>query len=167
MHALGLALLFFVCLLALLSLVFGAPGTLLIVAAALIYAWATDFSALRWSTIGWLALLAVVGEAVEFLSAARGAPGSRPSRRVSLASLVGAFAGGIVGLPFLFGVGSLLGALAGAFLGAAIASSLESGDVATALSSGWAALRGRFLGFVLKSAIAVVMITVVALATLR
>ena len=50
LHVLGLILLFLVCALGLFALVFGLPGTLLITAAALVYAWATDFAAIGWST---------------------------------------------------------------------------------------------------------------------
>jgi uncharacterized protein YqgC (DUF456 family) len=167
MHVVGLFVLFLACLLALLSLPFGAPGTLLIVVAALVYAWATDFAVVGWSTLGWLTLLAVIAEVAEFLSSAAGASGSRPSPRVAGAALLGAFVGGILGMPILFGLGALLGALAGAFVGAALAAGYESKEVGTALASGWAALRGRFVGFVVKAGIAVAMIGVLGYAALR
>lgn len=164
---LGLAALFIACLLALISLLFGVPGTFLIVGVALIYAWATGFAAVQWSTIGWLLLLAVIAEAIEFGSAAfTAAPGARPSRRVTVAALAGGIVGGILGVPFLFGVGALLGALAGAFTGAALAVGSQGGSTRDALVTGLAAMRGRLLGFVLKSAVAVVMVVIVAVAAL-
>ena len=160
LHILGLVLLSGVCLAALASLLFGLPGTFIIVAAALIYAWATGFGAVHWSTIGWLTLLACVGEGVEFLAASVAAAGARPSRRVTGAALAGGLIGGLAGTPFLFGIGSLLGALAGAFTGAAVAVASEGGTAAAALTTGLAAMRGRLLGFVLKAAIAVVMLVI-------
>src|SRR5438105_3815637 len=109
LHVAGLLLLCIVCLAAFASLVFGLPGTFLIAGAALTYGWATGFTTLPWSTVGWLFLLAVGGEAGEFLAAAR-AVGGRPSRRVMAGALAGGVVGGLIGTPFLFGVGALLGA---------------------------------------------------------
>lgn len=166
LHILGLLLLLVGCLAALCALVFGLPGTFLIVGVALLYAWATGFAAVHWSTIGWLTLLAVVGEGIEFLASGAAAAGARPSRRVTVGALVGALIGGIIGTPLLFGVGSLLGALAGAFLGAALAVRSEGGSLEESVSTGFAALKGRLLGFILKSALAVVMVIVVAVAAL-
>jgi hypothetical protein len=166
MHVVGLLLLFVACAVAAMSIVVGAPGTVLIVLFAAVYAWLTDFQAVTWATLGWLALLAVVGEVVELMSSAAGAAGRRPSRLVAISALVAAFVGGIIGLPFLFGVGALLGALAGAFAGAALASGYESRALSTALASGWAALRGRFFGFVVKAALAATMVGILAMSTL-
>jgi hypothetical protein len=166
LHVLGLLVLGAVCAAALLSLIFGLPGTFLIVGAALVYAWATGFAAVHWSTVGWLLLLALAGEGIELFAGAAGAGGERPSTRVTIYTLAGGLVGGIVGTPFLLGLGSLLGALAGAFAGAAIAVAAQGGTVATALRTGLAAMRGRLLGFVLKAAIAVVMVVIVATAVL-
>jgi uncharacterized protein YqgC (DUF456 family) len=166
LHLAGLVLLFAACLGGLLALLLGLPGTLVIVGAALVYAWATGFAAVGWSTVGWLALLAIVGEGLEFVAGAAGAARERPSARATAGALLGGFVGGIVGTPILFGVGSLLGALAGAFVGAALAVASEGGTTAHALTTGFAALRGRLLGFVLKAAIAVAMIVILAAAVL-
>jgi hypothetical protein len=167
LFVLGLVVLFAFCLLAVLSLVFGLPGTFLIVASALVYAWATDFAVVQWSTIGWLSLLAVIGEGVELAASTVGAAGKRPSRRVTVLVLTGGFIGGIVGTPFLLGIGSLIGALIGAFGGAVLAVASEGGSVGSALTTGFAAMRGRMLGFVLKASIAVVMVMLLLAATVR
>lgn len=166
LHVLGVALLFAACLVALLSLVVGLPGTFAIAGIALLYAWATGFAAVHWSTIGWLLLLAVLAEGIELVASGVGAAGTRPSRRVTIGALAGALIGGIAGTPFLFGVGALLGALAGAFAGAALAVQLEGGSLRDSVTTGFAALKGRLLGFVLKAAIAAVMVIVVAAAVL-
>lgn len=163
LHVVGLLILLIVCLASFASLVLGLPGTFLIVGAALVYGWATGFATVHWSTVGWLFLLAVVGEVVEFLAAAR-AVGEQISRRVMAGALVGGIVGGLAGTPFLFGVGALLGALAGAFAGAALAAISENGTMAKAFSTGLAALRGRLTGFVLKAAVAAAMLVVLSAA---
>jgi hypothetical protein len=164
LHVAGLLLLLTACLAGGASLLLGLPGTFFIVVAALVYAWATGFTAVTWSTVGWLFLLAVIGEGIEFFAGAAGAAGERPSRRVMISALLGGVVGGLVGTPLLFGVGSLLGALLGAFIGAALAVVSEGGTMGAAFSTGLAAFRGRLLGFVLKAAVAVVMLVVLAAA---
>jgi hypothetical protein len=164
LHVLGILLLFGASVAALFSLVVGVPGTFIIVGLALLYAWATGFAGVQWSTIGWLALLAVIGEIAEFIAAGAATATTRPSRRVTIGALVGALIGGIVGVPFLFGVGALLGALAGAFAGAALAVRSEGGTLGESMTTGFAAMKGRLLGFVVKAALAAVMIVVLAFA---
>jgi len=164
LHIVGLILLFVGCAAAVCSVVLGLPGTIFIVGLALLYGWATGFVALQWSTIGWLALLAVLAEGLEFFAGAAGAAGARPSRRVTVGALGGAFAGGMLGAPILFGIGALFGALLGAFAGAAIAVRSEGGSFDESITTGFAALRGRLLGFIVKAAIAVVMVGLVVVA---
>jgi uncharacterized protein YqgC (DUF456 family) len=165
-HAVGLALLGVSCAVGLASLVLGLPGTFLILAAAALYAWLTGFQAVTWGTLGWLTALCLTGETLELFSGAIGTREESPSTRTMIWTIVGGFIGGIVGAPFLFGIGSLFGALAGAFSGAAFAVHSEGADSRTALRTGLVAMRGRFLGLVAKLSIAVVMIVVVFVAAL-
>lgn len=166
LHIFAILLLFAACVAALFSLIIGVPGTFIIVGLALVYAWATGFAAVQWSTILWLLLLAVLGEVVEFLAAGVATAGTRPSRRVTIAALAGALVGGIIGIPFLLGLGALIGALAGAFAGAALAVRSEGGTLGESMTTGLAAMKGRLLGFVLKAAIGVTMLAVLAIAML-
>ncbi len=163
-YVVGLVLLGLGCLVGLVVLLFGLPGTFIILLTATIYAWATGFAALSLSVIGWLFALAVIAEVLELGAAAGSAPGVRPSRRVQVSAIVGSIVGGILGAPILFGIGALPGALAGAFAGAALAVRSEGGTISDATAHGFAALRGRLLGFVLKASIAVVMVILVAVA---
>lgn len=161
----GLAVLLIVCFGALFSLLLGLPGTFIILAAAFVYAWATGFATITWATLGWLLGLALVGEAIELVAAASGAA-QRPSQRVAFAAICGAIVGGIIGTPILIGIGSLLGALGGAFTGAALAARSEGESVDASIRVGFAALRGRLLGFVVKASLGVVMVVLVLAAAL-
>jgi uncharacterized protein YqgC (DUF456 family) len=161
LYIVGLLLLLIFCMAAGFTLIVGLPGTVFLVLIALFYGWATGFAAVTGKVILWLAALAAAGEGFELFSASLAVGGEKPSRRVSVSALAGAVIGGLVGTPFLFGVGSLIGALIGAFLGATIASRSEGRTTATAMYAGVAAMRGRLLGFVVKAAIAVVMMIVI------
>jgi hypothetical protein len=106
------------------------------------------------------------GEGIEFAASGAAAAGSRPSRRVTIGALAGALIGGIVGTPLLFGVGSLIGALLGAFAGAALAVRSEGGSLDESVTIGFAALKGRLLGFVVKVAVAAAMVIIVVAAAI-
>ncbi len=165
-HILGLVILIAVALLALACLVIGLPGTFFLFGIALAYGWITGFEMVTWVKLAWLLALAVVAEILELASAAVATGTERPTRRVTVAALSGGFVGGLVGTPFLLGVGSLLGALTGAFAGATLAASSEGKQTQSALRAGLAAMRGRLLGFVVKASIGVVMLIVLIAAAL-
>lgn len=164
----GLELLFLfgACLAGLVSIVFGFPGTWVILGAAVLYAWWTEFRDVGVPTLGWLAALALAGEVAEFWLGAAVATAQRPSRRVALAVLFGSFAGDLAGMPFLFGLGALAGALVGAAVAAALAVASEGGSGSEMREAALAALKGRFLGFLAKWALGVAMVAVLPAAVL-
>jgi uncharacterized protein len=151
------------------------PGNWLIVAAAALYAWLVPVEAgrpaLDWSTVAALAVLAIVGELVETLAAARGvrqAGGSRWSAVMALfGSVIGAIVGMFVGVPVPI-VGSLVAAIVFAGLGAAggavLGESLLGRNWNESRGVGVAAFRGRLLGTLAKMLVASVMVAVAACA---
>jgi uncharacterized protein YqgC (DUF456 family) len=87
------------------------PGTPLILAGALVYAIATDFTPVGVGRLVVLGVLAVVGFVLAHAASALGVRGAGGSRW----SMVGALAGAILGLlvpPFGLLIGPLLGAIA-------------------------------------------------------
>jgi uncharacterized protein YcfJ len=166
LYILGLIILIAFCALAAFSLILGLPGTFALVAIAAVYGWSTGFVELTGTVIAWLVGLAVTAEGIEFASTALAAGDQKPSRRVIVAALLGALVGGLIGTPFFFGVGSLIGALVGAFTGATLASKAEGKSASDAMAVGFAAMRGRLLGFIVKASIAVVMIFIILAAAI-
>lgn len=158
----GTLLLFAVCASAAVLLLFGLPGTFVIVAAAALYAWLTAFEAVSIGTLLLLFGLAIAGEVAELAAGGGIGADGRPSRRVTVAVILGSLVGGMFGATLFFGLGALPGALLGAFAGAGLAVTSQGGDFGTAVRSGWAALKGRFVGFLMKLAVAVCMIVALA-----
>lgn len=156
-------LLFAVCAAASVALLFGLPGTFVIVGAAALYAWSGAFEVVSLGALLGLVALAVVGEVAELATGGGVGHDGRPSTRVTVAVIVGSLVGGMFGATLLFGLGALPGALFGAFAGAGLAVMSQGGDLGAALRSGWAALKGRFLGFVIKFVVALLMIGVLVL----
>lgn len=125
------------------------PGTLLVFAGLLLASWADQFTRVGWvglTIIGALALLAV---AADLIASALGAKrvGASPQ------ALVGATAGGVVGL--LFGIP---GIILGPFAGAVIGELLARGRLAQAGRVGVGTWLGLLAAAVLKVVIAFLMI---------
>lgn len=143
----------------LVSVVFGLPGTWLMVLTTAIVAW------LQWvpgvpaaqQVIGiWTLVvllgLATLGEVLEFVAGAAGAKKAGGSAKGAVAAIVGGVVGAIVGtfaipIPVL---GSLLGAAAGAGVGAWGVELAGGKTMESSIRIGWGAGVGRLLGTVYK-----------------
>ena len=125
------------------------PGTPLIVVAALIHAIATGWTPIGVGRLAILATLAALGYVLHYAAGALGA------RRAggSAWAIVGALAGGIVGLFF-----GIPGLLLGPPLGAIAGELLKGGDVTASVRTGLATFAGMVAGAVANFALAVVMI---------
>ncbi len=139
----------------------GLPGTWLLVCDALVLRWVAGPQWMDYRTVTVLGLMALLAELLELAAAVRGARSGPAVRGAVTASLLGAFIGGILGAPILFGLGALPGMAAGAWVAVfvlALARGLPSGEGARAA---FAALTGRLKGTALKVITAVAMVAVI------
>jgi uncharacterized protein YqgC (DUF456 family) len=125
------------------------PGPPLIIAAALIYALATDFHPVGLLELLILAGLALVAYGVDYLASAVGAK----KLGASAWGVVGAILGAVVG-AFFGPAGLLLGPLVGAVAGEL----LRGRDFSESLRGGLGAVIGALGGAVVKLGLAVVMV---------
>ena len=125
------------------------PGTPLILAGAVIYAVATDFTPVGIGRLALLAALAVLSAALAAFGGVIGARGAGGSRRAAL----GALAGLVVGL-FWAPLGLLVGPVAGAIL----AELSRSRGLAESVHVGVGTFVGLLLGVVAHVAVAAVMV---------
>lgn len=77
------------------------------------------------------------------------------NNRSMICSFIGAIVLGILMSPIMFGLGAIAGAFIGAFAGAFIYEYLTTKDMSVAIDRGFAALKGRVLGTILKLALGV------------
>lgn len=149
------------------------PGNWLIVVGAALFAWllpVEDGRGIRWGIVIVLAVLAAVGEVIEFAAGAAGAAKQGASRRAVALSMAGAIVGSLVGvvagapIPIPV-VGSLvmaiLGGAAGAFGGAYLGEAWKGRDEQSRTAAGRGAFFGRIWGTVGKFAVGAVMVAVV------
>ncbi len=144
----------------------GLPGNWLMVAGAAVLTW------LQWGhapfgmwTLVATALLALIGEIVEFIAGYAGARRAGTSKGAAnlaiLGGLIGGFAGVTIPIPF---IGPLLGACLGAAAGAIIGETRRGTAFHPALKSGAAAGAGRFVGTVAKLGIGGIIWLILAVA---
>lgn len=138
---------------------FGLPGTWLMVLSTAVVAWiqyrpGVDLAHQPisiWTLVA-LLVLAVVGEILEFIAGAAGAKRAGGSGRGALAAIAGGFVGAILG-TFLIPVpvlGSLMGAAGGAGMAAWFVELTGGSGHTAAMRIGWGAGVGRLLGTVYK-----------------
>ena len=130
------------------------PGSLLLVAGAVLIAWADGFVRVGWGTI---ILSAVIGGMIWLVDLAGAALGARVAK-ASKWAVVGASVGLIVGL-FL----GLPGIILGPAVGAIAFEYARDPDTRRALRAGMGAFLGFLLGSVVKVALAMVVVGVIVL----
>ena len=127
------------------------PANWIFLGLSLLYALITGFSSVGWVTLLILAILATIGEVLEFLVGV----GYTAKRGATRWGVIGTFAGGLAGGIALTSVsppfGTLVGAFGGSFLGAVLLEYLAQDRVDVALRSGRAAFLGKVFGAVVKS----------------
>jgi uncharacterized protein len=134
------------------------PGSPLIFLGALLFAVTTDFDPVGGWELLLLALLTISSYALEQVSSAFGAAKLGGGRWAAL----GAIVGGIVGLFF-----GLVGVLLGPVLGAVGFELVHRKQIGPGLKSGVGTMVGMLLGAVAKFSLAVVMVGLFALWTLK
>ncbi len=148
------------------SILFGLPGTwLMLLVTALLKWWQPAHVLVSWTVLGVAVGLAVLGEVLEFVLGAAGARHAGGSTRAAGLALVGGFVGGILGtaLPVPV-VGTLIGACLGAFVGSLLGDLWAGRPVLGSVEAGWGAAVGRFWGTVSKLAVGAVIVVVLTVA---
>lgn len=162
-----LAFYILVSLAGLVSLVFGLPGTFIILGASVLYGWYGGFSDITVRVIIILVVLALAGELIEFLLGILGSKKYESSNRAIVGSIIFGIIGAVMGAPFFFGIGAVIGAFAGAFAGAILMELSQGKKMDEAIKSGWGAFLGRVAGTISKGAVGIAMIAITVLAVLN
>lgn len=150
-----------VLLLALPLQLLGFPGTWLLLADAAALRWLLGPGPIDGRTIAVLGIMALLGELLELGASVRGARSGPPVRGAVAASILGAFAGGIIGAPVLFGLGALPGMAVGAWAGVFAIALMRGVPPRQASGVAFNAMSGRIRGTALKVLIAAGMVAVI------
>lgn len=129
----------------------GLPGNWILLALAAGYSLITHFEHVGWGTLGVMAGLALLGEALEATVGLVYVSKRGATRLGTLGAFVGGLAGAIASSTVAPPVGALLGAFAGTFAGAFLFEYMGERRRDRALRAGRAALVGRALAAVVKT----------------
>ncbi|MBN1446270.1 MAG: DUF456 domain-containing protein [Candidatus Omnitrophica bacterium] len=137
------------------------PGTFIILAGALLYAFLTHFGPVGRNLILVLFFMAVLAESADNILAMLGAKKTGASRESIVAVFIGSIAGAAAGGMIV----PVIGSLAGAFVGGAAApfavEYFRQKNLKRAFRAGMGSLTGRAGGILLKFIIAVGMVVIV------
>ena len=147
-----------ILLLGLVMIPFGLPGTWIMAAGALGYSLLVPGSISIFTTV-LVALMALVGEIIEFTLTAKYTRKYGGSRRASWGAIIGGIVGAFMGVPVPI-VGPVIGAFLGAFIGA-FAAQLTQGNVGDATRVATGALVGRAVAAAMKVGIGLGMTAVI------
>jgi len=138
-----------VIILSLILIVFGMPGTWIMVATAVTYNLIVPGDPVGWFTLVAVAVLALVAELLEFTMTGRYARKYGGSRRAGWGAIIGSMVGAIVGFPVPI-VGPVIGAFVGSFVGALVAELTAGSSAGASTRVATGALIGRVVSTVLK-----------------
>jgi uncharacterized protein YqgC (DUF456 family) len=161
-EAFGLVLYFAAHVVGLVMIPFGLPGTFVQLGAAIALTVLSDGARLGWSWVALFAVLALLGEVVEFLSGQWGARRFGGSRYAAWGALVGGIVGAIVGGVPVPVAGSMIASFVGTFLGAVAGEMYARRVLALDLKVGVGALVGRIVAVATKLSLAFFMLIVSA-----
>jgi uncharacterized protein YqgC (DUF456 family) len=133
------------------------PGTWLILVAAGIYGWSTDWQRITITLLLVLAGAAVVGEIIEFLASMVTVRRAGASRQAGWGALLGGFAGMFILTVPVPIIGTIIGAILGCFIGALIGETMAQRKLSESTRVGYLSAVGFVLGMAAKLAIALVM----------
>lgn len=119
----------------------------------------------NWWTIFACVVLGLLGELVEFLGSAVTSTSAGGTRRASLFAIVGGIVGAILGSATPPIIGALIWGVVGAGIGGLIGEVTGGAETRHAISIGRAAARGKFIGAVAKTGLALVIYLILTIAS--
>lgn len=156
----GLTLFILVLLFGAFSILFGLPGTVIILIDAALYAAITGFERIGFKTLLTLLLLSILAELADFAVGMGGAVKFGVSRKAFWASVVGGLIGALLMAPFWFGLGAVAGGFLGGFIAILTVELLRQNRLKPALRAAWGAILGRAAGICVKGVFALIMIVI-------
>jgi uncharacterized protein YqgC (DUF456 family) len=150
-----------VLLLGIFSILFGIPGTVIILIDTAIYAAVTGFERIGGKILITLLILSILAELADFAIGLAGAMKFGASRQSLVASVIGGILGALLLTPIMLGLGAVLGAFLGGFAGVLTVELLRQSNLKPALRAAWGTLVGRAAGICVKGGFALVMTAIV------
>jgi uncharacterized protein YqgC (DUF456 family) len=156
----GLTVFILVLFIGIFSIVFGLPGTAVILLDVILYALITGFERISIKIVLILLVISLLAEAIDFSLGVAGAARFGFSGRAIWISLISGFIGAVAMTPFFFGLGTVAGIFLGGFAGVLTIDLVQQSKLKPALRTGYGAILGRVAGTLIKGFCALVMIVI-------
>ena len=156
----GLTLFILVLLFGIFSILFGLPGTVIILLDAFVYAAITGFEKIGLKILLTLLVLSILAELAEFAVGMAGAVKFGASREGFWAFFIGGLLGAALMTPVLYGLGIILGAFLGGFAAMLLAELLRRNRLKPSLRAAWGAILSLAAGICVKGFIALIMVVI-------
>lgn len=156
----GVTLFILVLLFGAFSILFGLPGTVIILIDTVVYAAVTGFERIGFKVLVTLLILSILAELADFAVGMAGAVNFGASRKALGASIVGGLIGAALMAPFFLGLGAIAGGFFGAFVGVFAVEFLRQNRLKPSLRAAWGAILGRAAGICVKGGFALIMIVI-------
>jgi uncharacterized protein YqgC (DUF456 family) len=156
----GLTLFILVLLFGAFSILFGLPGTIIILIDAFLYAAVTGFEKIGFKILITLLVLSALAECADFAVGMAGAVKFGASRKGLLAFFIGGLIGAVLMTPFLLGLGLLIGTFLGGFAAMLIVEMLSRNRLKPSLRAAYGAILGRVAGICVKGFFALIMVVI-------
>jgi uncharacterized protein YqgC (DUF456 family) len=154
----GLTLFILVLLLGVFSVLFGFPGTVIILVDAFIYGAITGFEKIGLKILIALLVLTLLAEMADFAVSMAGAVRFGVSRKGFLAFTVGGFIGALLMTPLFLGLGLLIGTFLGGFIAMLIVELFARNKIKLTLRATYGAILSRVAGICVKGIFALIMV---------
>jgi len=148
----GLTVFILVLFMGIFSIVFGIPGTAVILIDVILYALI--------KIVLILLVISILAEAIDFSFGVAGAARFGISRRAIWISAISGLIGAVAMTPFFFGLGTVAGIFLGGFAGVLAIELIQQSKLKPALRTGYGAILGRVAGTLIKGFCALVMIVI-------
>jgi len=142
------------------SIIFGLPGTVIILIDAVIYAAVTGFERIGFKILFTLLILSILAELADFAVGMAGGVTFGSSRKAFGASIIGGLIGAALMAPFFLGVGAVAGGFFGAFFSVLTVELLLQNRLKPSLRAARGAILGRAAGIFVKGSFAIVMFVI-------
>jgi uncharacterized protein YqgC (DUF456 family) len=156
----GLTLFILVLLFGAFSILFGLPGTVIILIDAVIYATVTGFERIGFKILLTLLILSILAELADFAVGMAGAVKFGASMKAFWASVIGGMIGALLMMPFLMGLGAVAGGFIGGFAGILTVELLRRNHLKPAFRAALGATLGRAAGICVKGIFALIMVVI-------
>ena len=156
----GLTIFILLLFIGIFSILFGIPGTVIVLIDVILYALFTGFDKIGIKILIILLVISLLAETIDFALEMAGIARFGISKKMIWASAIGGFIGATIMTPLLYGLGTIAGTFLGGFTGVMMIDIIHQSRLKPALKMGYGLFFGRCAGMLVKGFLTLIMIII-------